>query len=74
MRKPPPKRAGAKASNKNSRAYCSEAFPVLQLSPSIDRVPSTDKNDVIDLWLSLARQGVVLRRPPGIVILPGGRA
>ena len=80
MKKPPPKGAGARASSKQSKNHCSEAFAVLQPSPGIDKVPhirhtpSSDRQDVAALWLKLARQGVVLRRPPGIVILPGGRA
>ena len=79
-----PAKAGPKASSKQSKSHCSEAFAVLQPSPGIDRVPakyltvfrvpSTDRQDVAALWLALARQGVILPRPPGIIIMRGGRA
>ncbi len=75
-----PAEAGPKASNKRSKKHYTEAFAVLQTSPGIDKVPhirdvpSTDKNDVRCLWLSMARQGIILPRPPGIIIMRGGRA
>ena len=36
--------------------------------------PSSDKPDVCAVWLSLARRGIILPRPPGIIIMRGGRA
>ena len=66
MRKKTPPEAGPKAKNRISKKHYSEAFPVLQTSPGIDKVPhirdmpSSDAGDVTALWWAMRRQGVRL--------------
>ena len=82
MKKKPPPEARAKASNKTVNKHRTRSLPppqelcdINEVPPkylSIDHVPSTD--DVAALWLALARQGIILPLPPGLVILPAGRA
>ena len=80
MKKPPPV-AGVKASRRNTTTGqdkpslpLPQALRDIDSVPHIRDVPSTDKNDVRCLWLSMARQGIILPRPPGIIIMRGGRA
>ena len=74
-----PAKAGPKASNKRSKKHYTEAFPVLQTSPGIDKVPhirhlpSSDRQDVVDLWWNLRLQGIHLPAQAHVIILRGWR-
>ena len=78
MRKGPAE-AGPKASNKRSKKHYTEAFPVLQTSPGIDKVPhirhmpSSDRSSVVATWWAMAREGVRLPAQEGIIVLQSWR-
>ena len=81
MKKEPPPEARAKAStaNKKPKTHPTEAFLVLQTSSGIDTVPhirslpSSDRQDTVDLWWNLRLQGVRLPAQEGVIVLQGWR-
>ncbi len=78
MRKAP-HGAGPKAATTKSNKQFKRGIPVLQVSPDIDEMPhirslpSTDRQDVVDLWWNLRLQGVRLHPQEHVIVLRGWR-
>ena len=82
MRKGPAE-AGPKAANKKPKKHHTSAFRVLQTPlivwpaddawPHIRSLPSTDRQDVVDLWWEPRLQGVRLHPQAHVIVLPGWR-